>query len=123
MILNANALNGAFGSGLRVICSPVSGSVPTVSGISNGEGKYRHTPSKAVWTPLFLKEEPHFGTHLSGFGNKDLKTNYLTEILPNYFLIDKTGTIISERLDEPSTDEGRSLINHIESLLYKKWKK
>ncbi|MCP9769981.1 TlpA family protein disulfide reductase [Lacihabitans sp. LS3-19] len=68
----------------------------------------------------FLKEEPHFGTHLSGFGNKDLKSNYLTEILPNYFLIDKTGTIISERLDEPSTDEGRSLINHIESLLYKK---
>jgi peroxiredoxin len=68
----------------------------------------------------FLKEEPHFGLHLSGYENKALKINYLTDILPIYFLIDKTGIIISERINEPSTDEGRSLIRTIESLLYKK---
>jgi peroxiredoxin len=68
----------------------------------------------------FLKEEPHFGLHLSGYENKSLKINYLTDTLPIYFLIDKTGVIVSEKIIEPSTDEGRSLIRTIKSLLYKK---
>ena len=68
----------------------------------------------------FLKSNAHSGIHLLGTGNQELIDNYATESLPNYFLIDKTGTIISERIEEPSSDEGRSLIRQIERLIYKK---
>jgi peroxiredoxin len=65
----------------------------------------------------FLVDKKLLGKHLNGSDNKDIRTNYITEKLPNYLLIDKTGTIISDRVEEPSGDEGRALIQQIERLL------
>lgn len=65
----------------------------------------------------FLLERKPMGKHLNAFDNQDLKKDYITEKLPNYLLIDKSGTIISDKVDEPSGDEGRALIQQIESLL------
>ncbi len=39
MILNAKAENGSLKSALRVIFSPVFGSVPSVGGMSSGLGR------------------------------------------------------------------------------------
>lgn len=69
---------------------------------------------------VFLNENKLVGKHLNGFDNQELKSNYLTDKLPNYILIDKTGTIISDKIEEPSDDEGRALIQQIERLIYKK---
>lgn len=68
----------------------------------------------------FIADKKQLGKHLNGTDNQEFKLNYTTEILPNYFLIDKTGTIISDRVEEPSSDEGRALIQQIERLIYKK---
>lgn len=64
----------------------------------------------------FLVEEKPLGKHLNGFDNQELKKEYFTEKLPNYLLIDKTGTIISDKVEEPSGDEGRALIQQLERL-------
>ena len=64
----------------------------------------------------FLTEEKPLGKHLNGFDNQELKKEYFTEKLPNYLLIDKTGTIISDKVEEPSGDEGRALIQQLERL-------
>ena len=40
-----------------------------------------------------INERKPMGKHLNAFDNQDLKKDYITEKLPNYLLIDKTGTI------------------------------
>jgi peroxiredoxin len=60
------------------------------------------------------------GVHLVSDENLEILENYFTESLPNYLIIDKTGTIISEKIIQPSEDEGRALIKQIERIVYKK---
>jgi peroxiredoxin len=65
----------------------------------------------------FMEYNKPLGKHLNGFENQELKKAYFTDKLPNYILIDKTGTIISDKVEEPSGDEGRALIQQIERLV------
>lgn len=65
---------------------------------------------------LLIDKKP-LGKHLNGIDNTDLRNVYNTELLPNYILIDKAGTIISDKVEEPSSDEGRALIQQIERLI------
>ncbi|MCP9764506.1 TlpA family protein disulfide reductase [Lacihabitans soyangensis] len=65
----------------------------------------------------FLEKNKPLGKHLNGFENQELRKDYFTDKLPNYILIDKTGTIISDKVEEPSGDEGRALIQQIERLV------
>ena len=65
---------------------------------------------------LLIDKKP-LGKHLNGIDNPDLRKVYNTELLPNYILIDKAGTIISDKVEEPSSDEGRALIQQIERLI------
>ncbi len=62
----------------------------------------------------FMSDNKPLGKHLNGYDNQELKKEYFTDKLPNYILIDKTGTIISDKVEEPSGDEGRALIQQIE---------
>lgn len=68
----------------------------------------------------FIKANRIFGTHLNSNENTNIVNNYAIEGVPNYFLIDKSGTIISEHVIGPNEDEGRALIKQIEQLVYKK---
>lgn len=65
----------------------------------------------------YLADNKPLGKHLNGFGNQELRKDYFTDKLPNYILINKTGTIISDKVEEPSADEGRALIQQIERLV------
>lgn len=68
----------------------------------------------------FINENQITGIHLYVSPGSEINKDYFIESVPNYFLIDKSGTIISERIIEPSEDEGRALIKQIERLIYKK---
>ncbi|MBK9936139.1 MAG: TlpA family protein disulfide reductase [Cytophagaceae bacterium] len=68
----------------------------------------------------FVKASKNQAINLNAYEIEDYKENFNTDFLPNYLLIDKTGTIIIDKIEEPSLDEGRSLIRQIESLIYKK---
>ena len=68
----------------------------------------------------FIKTNSLIGTHLNSNENTSLTYNYAIEGVPNYFIIDKSGTIISEHVIGPNEDEGRALIKQIERLVYKK---
>ena len=68
----------------------------------------------------FINSNSLIGTHLNSNENTSLTYNYAIESVPNYFLIDKSGTIISEHVIGPNEDEGRALIKQIERLVYKK---
>ncbi|WP_367914864.1 TlpA family protein disulfide reductase [Leadbetterella sp. DM7] len=68
----------------------------------------------------FVKTTKPMGTHLNGYNNPFLKKNYNTEILPNYLIIDKSGKILSNTVDEPRLDDGRSLIQELDRLIFEK---
>jgi peroxiredoxin len=68
----------------------------------------------------FVKATKVSAIYLNAFDSEEYKQNFNTEFLPNFLLIDKSGTIIIDKIEEPSLDEGRSLIRQIESLIYKK---
>lgn len=69
---------------------------------------------------IFVKSRKPMGVHLNGYNNAFLKKNYSTEILPDYLLIDKSGIILSNTVDEPRLDDGRSLIQEIDRLIFGK---
>jgi peroxiredoxin len=60
------------------------------------------------------------GVHLFAPKNSSILKDYVVESVPQYYLINKSGIIISEQIIEPSLDEGRALIKQIERLLYGK---
>jgi peroxiredoxin len=60
------------------------------------------------------------GILLSGYDNKFLIENYNLDQIPNYLIIDKSGTIIIDKIEEPSIDEGRSLIKYLEENILSK---
>lgn len=66
----------------------------------------------------FVKRQKPMGIHLNGFNNPFLQKNYSTDLLPAYLLIDKSGKILSNTVDEPRLDDGRSLIQEIGRLIY-----
>lgn len=68
----------------------------------------------------FVKNRKPMGIHLNGYNNPFLKKNYSTEILPNYLIIDKSGKILSNTVDEPRLDDGRSLIQELARLIFEK---
>jgi peroxiredoxin len=60
------------------------------------------------------------GVNLFAPKNSSILKDYVVESVPQYYLINKSGIIISEQIIEPSLDEGRALIKQIERLLYGK---
>lgn len=68
----------------------------------------------------FVKSRKPMGIHLNGYNNPFLKKYYSTEILPAYLIIDKSGKILSNTVDEPRLDEGRSLIQELDRLIFGK---
>lgn len=68
----------------------------------------------------FVKTRKPMGIHLNGYNNPFLKKNYSTDILPNYLILDKSGRILSNTVDEPRLDDGRSLIQEIDRLIFGK---
>ena len=67
----------------------------------------------------FIKNPSLLGTHLNAPDNSFIRKNYNTQLLPNYLIIDKTGKILANAVDEPRLDDGRSMIQDIEKLIYK----
>jgi peroxiredoxin len=67
----------------------------------------------------FIKNPSLLGTHLNAPDNSFIRKNYNTQLLPNYLIIDKTGKILANVVDEPRLDDGRSMIQDIEKLIYK----
>lgn len=68
----------------------------------------------------FVKSRKPMGIHLNGYNNPFLKKNYSTDILPNYLILDKSGRILSNTVDEPRLDDGRSLIQELARLIFEK---
>ncbi len=68
----------------------------------------------------FIEENNIQSINLHAAENSDIKKDYAIESVPNYYLIDKSGMIMAERVVVPSEDEGRGLIQQIDRLLYKK---
>lgn len=66
-----------------------------------------------------LKEQQPLGIHLNAPDNAFIRKNYNTQILPNYLIIDKSGKILANAVDEPRLDDGRSMIQDIEKLIYR----
>ena len=60
------------------------------------------------------------GIHLNGYDNPFLKKYYSTDILPSYLIIDKSGKILSNSVNEPRLDDGRALIQDLERLIFGK---
>ena len=56
-ILKAKAENLSLSSDFLLLSDP-SSEIPTIAGLSKGEGKKWITASSIAWTPLFLKAEP-----------------------------------------------------------------
>ncbi|MCD8539578.1 MAG: peroxiredoxin family protein [Leadbetterella sp.] len=68
----------------------------------------------------FVKSRKPMGIHLNGYNNPFLKKNYSTEILPDYLILDKSGRILSNTVEEPRLDDGRSLIQELGRLIFEK---
>lgn len=68
----------------------------------------------------YVKSMKPMGIHLNGYNNPFLKKNYSTEILPAYLILDKSGKILSNTVDEPRLDDGRSLIQELDRLIFGK---
>ena len=66
----------------------------------------------------FVRNSKPMGIHLNGYDNPFLKKYYNTEVLPGYLIIDKSGKILSNTVDEPRLDDGRSLILELNKLVY-----
>ena len=58
MILNTRAANGALSSAGRTTVWSLWGSIPSMGGMSSGDGRYSTTASSSGCTPLFLKALP-----------------------------------------------------------------
>jgi hypothetical protein len=67
----------------------------------------------------FLKEQKPLGIHLNAPDNAFIRKNYNTQILPNYLILDRSGKILANAVDEPRLDDGRSMIQDIEKLIYR----
>lgn len=68
----------------------------------------------------FVKTSKPMGIHLNGYNNPFLQKYYSTDILPGYLILDRSGKILSNSVDEPRLDEGRSLIQDLDRLIYAK---
>lgn len=68
----------------------------------------------------FVKSRKPMGIHLNGYNNPFLKKNYSTDILPNYLILDKSGKILSNTVEEPRLDDGRSMIQELDRLIFGK---
>lgn len=67
----------------------------------------------------FLKTQDPLGIHLNAPDNAFIRKNYNTQILPNYLILDKSGKILSNAVEEPRLDDGRAMIQDIEKLIYR----
>lgn len=68
----------------------------------------------------FVRTRKPMGIHLNGYNNPFLKKNYSTDILPSYLILDKSGKILSNTVEEPRLDDGRSMIQEIDRLIFGK---
>lgn len=66
----------------------------------------------------FLKGRKTFGQHLQAYGDNFVSRNYNTTNLPNYLIVDKSGIIANNEVIEPRLNDGRSLIEDLERLIY-----
>ncbi len=58
MILKASAAKGSSSLTARADSEPSLGLIPSIGGLSSGEGRKSTTASSIGWTPLFFSAEP-----------------------------------------------------------------
>jgi peroxiredoxin len=108
-------------------CGPCMGDLNALKTVSNYFKTYNDLVfiSIAIDTKtdfnLLIKNNESLGKSLNILPeNKDVPSKYLVESVPKYFIINKTGLIVTDQIVGPSEDEGRPLIQEIERILYKK---